>query len=95
MNILKSKIFFGIVFITYVCCVFTYGNNAGLQDGDDRVKAIFDALYIEATTDPDYLELMKDYKKTKDDRNANTMVCQIVAFISLIFIIYYLFKNLK
>lgn len=94
MNIFKSKIFFGIVFVAYVFCVFTYGNNTGLQDGDDKIKTIYDLLFADKT-DSDYLEIMKEYTKIKDERNGTTMFCQIVATISLIFIIYYLSKNLK
>lgn len=93
MNIFKSKIFFGIIFVLYVFCVFTYGNNTGLQAAADNLKKDFQNSY--SSTSATYQTMMSLYKEGTDERNLISMVCQIIAVPSLIFIIYYLSKNLK
>jgi hypothetical protein len=93
-GILKSKIFFGIMCIITIYCIYEYTRNIDFQKTADKAKKLADELNTAGMlTAAEYKEIEEAYKKGNNDRDGAKKADLIVGGISGIFVIYYIFTN--
>ena len=85
MNIFKSKIFFGVMCVITILCIWEYFQNVDKQRiADEAMQSLSPSL--RAYVNEDYIQGNADR-----DRAKNTDI--IVGGISGIFVVYYIFTN--
>ena len=97
MNILKSKILFGGVFLMMLGYAMQYSKVTEEESVKDQTLDLIKLLFDEQSlvTKDDYDIAVKEREKKKKENKDKSNFAAFISSVCLIFVIYFLFSNLK